>query len=187
MAGPQYRRSGTIRLRASDGGFATTQEPDVAVRGDALVVDGKPVATLPGATYAQLAAACGIEAGAPQGLYSDTSGAALEDRVHFDADAASVIALAFADGTSALLRLAPDEVPVLWPEHFDLGIGVDEVNYGVSPGDAHIAEPYAYVGPWTPREGPFWNEAFGAARPLAELAGVDAILAFFQEGMHLAK
>jgi hypothetical protein len=50
---------------------------------------------------------------------------------------------------------------VLWPEHFDIGISVDEVNYGVSPGDVHIPEPYAYVGPWHPRVGTFWNTGFG--------------------------
>ena len=37
---------------------------------------------------------------------------------------------------------------VLWPEHFDVGIDANEVNYGVSPGDASCPEPYAYVGPW---------------------------------------
>ena len=44
------------------------------------------------------------------------------------------------------------QTPVLWPEHFDVGITLDKVNYGVSPGDDDIPEPYAYVGPWTPRK-----------------------------------
>jgi hypothetical protein len=56
------------------------------------------------------------------------------------------------------------------------------VNYGVSPGDTHIAEPYAYVGPFTPREGEFWNAPFGAARPVADLGDAAAIKAFFTEG-----
>ena len=46
--------------------------------------------------------------------------------------------------------LAPDETPILWPEHFDIGISVGEVNYGVSAGDGYLAVPYAYVGPWSP-------------------------------------
>ena len=71
---------------------------------------------------------------------------------------------------------------MLWPEHFDIGISVDEVNYGVSPGDAHIGEPYAYVGPWSPREGAFWNTPFGAARTLTELPDVVAVSAFFHDG-----
>ena len=77
---------------------------------------------------------------------------------------------------------APDQEPVLWPEHFDLGISLDEVNYGVSPGDSQIPRPYAYVGPWSAREGTFWNTPFGAARPLTELPDVDALVAFFHEG-----
>jgi hypothetical protein len=71
---------------------------------------------------------------------------------------------------------------VLWPEHFDIGISVDEVNYGVSPGDVHMDEPYAYVGPWSPREGSFWNTPFGAARPLTELPDADALAGFLRDG-----
>jgi hypothetical protein len=56
-------------------------------------------------------------------------------------------------GAHALASFAaavPDDQPTsaqLWPEHFDLGITAARVNYGVSPGDGHIAEPYLYVGP----------------------------------------
>ena len=71
---------------------------------------------------------------------------------------------------------------MLWPEHFDLGISVDEVNYGVSPGDAGHPRPYAYVGPWTPREGGFWNASFGALRWSDDLPDADAVAAFFAEG-----
>jgi hypothetical protein len=69
---------------------------------------------------------------------------------------------------------------VLWPEHFDVAITLDEVNYGASPGDGYLGEPYAYVGPFEPREGEFWNAPFGAARPLRELDG--EITAFFRAG-----
>ena len=31
--------------------------------------------------------------------------------------------------------------PTLWPEHFDLALSLDEVNYGSSPGDAPIPSP----------------------------------------------
>ena len=51
--------------------------------------------------------------------------------------------------------------PVLWPEHLDVAITVDEVNYGISPGDDAIAEPYAYVGPHRPRQA--LKQPFGAA------------------------
>jgi hypothetical protein len=80
-----------------------------------------------------------------------------------------------------LSRLAPESTPVLWPEHFDVGISLDEVNYGVSPGDAHLDEPYAYAGPWQPRQGSFWNASFGATRPLRLLPGSTALLDFFME------
>ena len=33
---------------------------------------------------------------------------------------------------------------------------------GVSAGDDYYPTPYAYVGPWTQRTGPFWNAPFGA-------------------------
>jgi hypothetical protein len=74
---------------------------------------------------------------------------------------------------------------VLWPEHFDVGISVGEVNYGVSPGDDAIPEPYAYVGPWSPQTGPFWNVPFGAARPITALGDADDVLEFFRTGQSL--
>jgi hypothetical protein len=45
----------------------------------------------------------------------------------------------------ALGRLAADlgspQEPVLWPEHFDVGITVDAVSFGASPGDEQIPRP----------------------------------------------
>ena len=70
---------------------------------------------------------------------------------------------------------------MLWPEHFDVAIRVEGVNYGVSPGDGYLGEPYAYVGVDPVPSDPFWNAPFGAARPLADLPGVDAVVAFFEE------
>jgi hypothetical protein len=77
---------------------------------------------------------------------------------------------------------------VLWPEHFDLGITADEINYGVSLGDSWLGEPYAYVAPWQPRSGKFWTTApFGAAVPLRERGDVDSVAAFFAEGAERAR
>jgi len=115
-------------------------------------------------------------------VYSGGPDVSPDDPIVVDPDAARVVLDTFASGDLALRRFAPDAVPVLWPEHFDLAITEAEVNYGVSPGDAHLPEPYAYVGPWTPRTGAFWNTAFGGARPLTELDDVDALVAFFHEG-----
>lgn len=178
LAGPQYRASGRIRLRATPGGFGTTLAPELRVEGAQLVAGAERIA-LDGATYAEVARAAGVEAGAPAGLYRDGSGVVPDERIALDPAALKAALAAFAAGEEALRRFAPGEQPVLWPEHFDLAITVDEVNYGVSPGDGYSPEPYAYVGPHRPRQGPFWTAPFGAARALGELGD---IAAFFAEG-----
>ena len=184
IAGPQKRRFDTIRLVVSPGGFRGLHLP-VRVEGTDLVADGVRV-PLAG-TYRALGEAVGVDPGAPVGVYTDTSGTQVDDEVVVDAAAAALLADCWARGDAALRTFAPDAEVILWPEHFDVGIGVDQVNYGVSPGDAFHAGPYAYVGPWTPREGDFWNAPFGALRPESELPDVDAVLAFFEEGRRLAK
>jgi hypothetical protein len=74
---------------------------------------------------------------------------------------------------------------VLWPEHFDLGISAGPINYGASPGDCHVLEPYLYVGP---HEGPppgdpeFWNAPFGAARTIHQIGTAADAAAFFRDG-----
>ena len=135
LAGPQHRRTGEIRLRVLPGGFGTYTEPDLRVDGAALVAGDRRL-PLAGTTGAALAAAAGVEVGAPADLYSDGSGVTPDDPIDVDPAAAARLALWFAAGEDALRRLAPPEDPILWPEHFDLGVTVDEVNYGVSPGDS---------------------------------------------------
>jgi hypothetical protein len=185
LAGPQYRRSGTIRLRVTADGIATVSEP--AVQLTSRQVSGPTgSAPLTGATCAGLAAAIGVDVGAPADLYSDVTDVDPEEALTVDAGVAADLLAALWRGEQALRRLAAGETPVLWPEHFDLGIAVDEVNYGISPGDGYMDEPYAYVGPWTPRTGPFFNAPFGAARPLRELPG-DALDEFLAEGRRLTK
>ena len=100
----------------------------------------------------------------PEDLYPDHAELGVDDPIEVDPAAAAELADWLARGERALRELAPDVEPVLWPEHFDLGIQLDEVNYGISAGDAGHPRPYAYVGPWTRREGPFWNAPFGALR-----------------------
>ncbi|GAB2996855.1 hypothetical protein LWP59_18785 [Amycolatopsis acidiphila] len=182
LAGPQHRASGRIRLRATPGGFGTTLEPDLRVEGDQLVAGTRRI-PLEGATYRDVARAAGVEAGSPAGLYKDGSGAGPDERIVLDPTALRAAVEAFAAGEEALRRFAPAGEPVLWPEHFDLAVTVDEINYGVSPGDGYSPEPYAYVGPHRPRQGPFWTAPFGAARALRELPD---IAAFFAEGRDAA-
>ncbi len=182
LAGPQHGRSGTIRLAPCDGGFSTTREPAVSVVRGALVHDGRTT-PLDGLTVAEAATAVGLTHCSVEDLYRDGSGLGPDDRLAVDEGAAGQIAAAFARGQAALTAFRPTETPVLWPEHFDLGITVDEVNFGISPGDDFIEVPYAYVGPWSRRSGPFWNAPFGAARALADLPD---LAAWFAEGAERA-
>jgi hypothetical protein len=185
LAGPQYAESGTIRLRVVPGGIATVATPDLRVEGIELV-SGSGRRPLDG-TFAELATAVGVTAGAPDS-YHDHADVTADDEVLIDPAALRVLVDALAVGDAALRAFAPDEQPVLWPEHLDIGISREreKVNYGVSPGDSAVPEPYAYVGPWTPRTGEFWNQSFGAAHPLSVLGGADAVADFFREGARLA-
>ncbi len=178
LAGPQHAAHGTIRLRVVPGGIATVAS-GVRIEGTDLVWDGgrSPL----GGTARELAAAAGLEAQrAP--IYKDDSGVEPDEQLTIDAGALAAILDWFATGDKALRAFAPDEEPVLWPEHFDLGIAVDEVNYGASPGDAGHEAAYAYVGPWTPRQGEFWNASFGALRAASDLPDAGSVKAFFDEG-----
>ncbi len=178
IAGPQYTAAGDIRLRVVPGGFGGAAS-SVRVDGDHLVWDGGRVAL--GGTCRALADAVGVVAGAPD-VYRVGSGVDPDEQLPFDPDALALLLGWFARGDEALRTFAPDEERVLWPEHFDVGYALDEINYGVSPGDDGHPAPYAYVGPWTQREGAFWNTSFGAARPAADLPDVDDVVKFFTEG-----
>jgi hypothetical protein len=191
LAGPQYRQTGTIRLRVTPDGFATIKQPRLRVELDELVDEdtGRRFA-LAGKTSATLAEAVGVEAGRPADLYHD--GAAIGPQAVLNLDDAELrrLADAFVVGDGALRRFAPSQEPVLWPEHFDVAVTVDEINYGVSAGDGFLGEPYAYVGPWQPPavgSDPFWNAPFGAARPMRELSDLDAVVAFFVKGRDLSQ
>jgi hypothetical protein len=179
LAGPQHAQTGEISLRALPGGFGTTHTPDLRVVGTD-VVGADATVGITGLTPTSLGRALGVEARGMADLYSDGSGVALDDVLEVDPDAAARVADAFAAGDTALRALAPDETPILWPEHFDIGITVGEVNYGVSAGDTYLAVPYAYVGPWSvPTGDGFWNAPFGRALPVDEIPD---LLAFFTEG-----
>lgn len=191
LAGPQHARAGTIRLRVVvDGpaGPAVTTVAEPAVRLDAEGITG-PAATLEwaGLTTAEAAAAhVGVDVGRAD-LYHDTSGL---DAAHpLTVDAAELAGLLdwYARGVAALADLAPDVVAVLWPEHADLAITVDEVNYGLSPGDGFSAEPYAYVGPWTVPDDPFFDAPFGAVRTRSQAPDAAAVAAFFADGRTAAR
>ena len=185
LAGPQHARSGTIRLRVTPAGFGTVAEPELRVEGTRLVHPGGLV-ELDSRTPVDVAEEAGIAATSLVDVYSDGHEVLATDVLRVHAGSAAVLSSAFEIGDAAMRVLAPDETPVLWPEHFDVGISVDEVNYGVSPGDTYCATPYAYVGPWALRRGDFWTAPFGAVRPWGELGGLDDVVAFFTEGRERA-
>lgn len=179
IAGPQYRATGTIRLTPTTGGFAGVALP-VGIEGADLVwSNGR--APLHGRTCTELAALAGFEAGQPADLYADHSGVTLDESLVVDTAAATRLLGWYRLGDSALRRFMPDETPVLWPEHFDLGIAAGEVNYGVSLGDDYHDQPYAYVAPFQARTGAFWNAPFGAVRGIDDAPTVEAIADFFAE------
>ena len=180
MAGPQYRTSGTIRLRVLPNGFATRREPRLAVEVGQLVHAGGRV-QLTGATLAEIATQVGIEAG-PAGIYHDGANGALAELIDVDPVVAQWMFDALSMGQQALKAFAPDEDPVLWPEHFDVGILVDNVSYGVSPGDRHIGVPYAYVSATAPDDDSYWNESFGAARMVGDLGSSRSDKGVLREG-----
>jgi hypothetical protein len=196
LAGPQRRANRSIKLVVTDDGFATGPLPRppwrLAVRGTDLVVgDDWLVLPLHG-TFADLAANAGVGCAPPADAYPPASGCKGSDRLHIDHAAAADLLHALKIGDTACRAMAaahsptdpPD--PVLWPEHFDVGITLDAVNYGVSPGDDSIPGAYAYVGPHAARNGKFWNQPFGAARPMSDFADADAVVAFFEEGRRQA-
>lgn len=185
LAGPQYAAGNGIRLRTVPGGFATVKAPDIRVEGVDLVTADVRVPIR--GTYADLARSLGVRARSLNDVYAGGPGISPRDVVNVESEAAALLADSLATGAAALHDLAPDQEPVLWPEHFDLGISVAGVNYGVSLGDDGIPTPYAYVGPPTPVAGTFWNQPFGAARSLRDLPDVAAVVAFFREGLERLK
>jgi hypothetical protein len=186
LAGPQYRRTKELKLHVlPTGGFTTVAAPHLSVQGDALVAGDRRIG-LSGRTYAELGAEARVDVGAPADLYHDGSGVGPDDVAEVDPVAAGYLLGCLAAGDAALGRFAPAEEVILWPEHFDIGITVDEINYGVSPGDSYLGEPYAYVGPWQRRTGDFWTAPFGAVRPLGPEPSVDELVAFFVEGRERA-
>jgi hypothetical protein len=185
LAGPRYAAGGSIQLRAGADGIRTWDDPPVRLSGGELV-SGSVRVPLDGITYGAAAAAVGLTAYPLDGVYHDGPHVTPDERVALDEEDVRLVEESLGSGDEALRRFAPSREPILWPEHFDVGITVDQVNYGVSPGDAHHDRPYAYVGPHRPRAGAFWNASFGASLALDASTDVAALLAFFEEGARQA-
>jgi hypothetical protein len=183
LAGPQYRATGKLRLQVIPGGFATIGTPELRAVGTQVTGPGGVAVAIDGRTPRAIAADLGVTVGRPEGTYDGGSDVDPDEKLTLQPDQADVIMGALSLGRDALIAFAPAQTPILWPEHFDVAIRADDTNFGVSPGDGFIEEPYAYVGVSAPPAGDaFWNAPFGAALPLRDLPDAPAITAFFAAG-----
>ena len=186
MAGPQRRAGGRITLRVTPGGFATTGAPALRLDGADLVVGESRRVAVAG-TFAELADALGVDFGAPPDAYPDGSEASATDDVSLDAASARLIQDWYLLADAALRVLAPRQTPILWPEHFDVAILVDDVSYGASPGDGFHPAPYAYVSSGGHDGSDFWNAPFGAIRSHEQMRNIDDLVTFWRAGQALLK
>jgi hypothetical protein len=160
LAADLYRHIGKIGLRPTPGGFGT---PTFMVDGVTRQsrIDGVQLVTRRDddeyrADVTSLAAAgafLGVDPTPPE-IYRSEMAYAVEEPLELDPVAVAAFADWFELGSAALARFAAGlasgvaSAAQLWPEHFDLAITAEDVNYGVSPGDDGHDLPYAYVGPF---------------------------------------
>jgi hypothetical protein len=193
LAAARKRSTGEITLVPAPGGVRTPPLADGTVveldGGDVVVRGPAGDRRAPLTTLAGTAEALGIEAGFPWSKHPPGTEFDPDAPLPVDREAAAALAHWFAVGEEALDALAaelPAEDPTrpqVFPEHFDLGLTAGRVNYGFSPGDAAVPEPYTYVGPHdTPAEDPFWNAPFGAYRTWREVTTAAEALDFFRAG-----
>jgi hypothetical protein len=183
VAGPEYRATGEIALRITPVGFGTTAGPEIHLNGRELVHGDRRVPAV--GSFGELADQLGVEFGAPANLYSEGSGARSDDVVDLDPAAVRLIVDWFMLSDAALRELDPSQQPILWPEHFDVAILLDNRSYGSSPGDDFHPTPYAYVSARDHDGGPFWNAPFGALKDAAECRSTGDLVAFWREGRAL--
>lgn len=204
LAAARHGVTGRIGLRQTPGGFGTPPfgrvERVIAVDGAELVVtdrDGPGAGThrAPITTVRDAARFVGIEPGAPVSVYRPETPLEPDAPLPIDREAAEIIAMWYELTAKALASFAatiPGDEPSeaqLWPEHFDLALTADRINYGGSPGDDYIELPYLYVGPFEgqPDDDAFWNQPFGAAITFDRIATIDDALTFFAHGRALTR
>jgi hypothetical protein len=186
MAGPQRRAGGRFTLRVTPGGFATTGEPALRLDGADLVVNESRRVAVTG-TFADLADAIGVDFGPPPDRYPDGSGARPTDVLLLDPGSARLILDWYLLADAALRVVAPRQTPILWPEHFDVAILLDDTSYGASPGDGFHAMPYAYVSSSAHPDSDFWNAPFGAVRGCQEMRSLEDLVTFWRTAQGLVK
>jgi hypothetical protein len=207
LAPARHRADGHIGLVPTLGGFGTPtfgEGERVRVEGVELVHERPGTSTRVRVTTLGAAAQfVGVPLGAPAGVYTPATPCDPDAALAVDLDAANALAAWIALGDSLLTALcetyathSPTPTTV-WPEHFDLACELGDAdagtraNYGASPGDGAIPQPYLYVGPRDAarRAGKLATYPWGSAITYEELrAGGDAKGAgtdFFLEGAAL--
>lgn len=196
LAAALYAATRKIGLVPAPGGFRT---PSFGTDGRILAVDGTELVVSGAAgtkrtalrTIRAAAEFAEVTPGAPAHVYKPATPLELDEPLMIEPHPARLLAEWYSLGVQALSRFAaeiPGDKPgaaVLWPEHFDLGMTAAAINYGASPGDDHITEPYLYVGPHDgppPGDPAFWNGPFGATRTLRQIGTVAVAAAFFRDG-----
>ncbi|MCK9893468.1 hypothetical protein [Frankia sp. AgB32] len=208
LAAARYQSTGRIGLIVTPGGFATPAFGDdartVAVEGTDLVVrvgtdgsaSGEAVTRAPLRTLRAAATLAGLSApGGPTAVYHLNTPCDSDAALALDAEAARRIADWYALGSTALHEWRaeipgddPSEV-TLWPEHADVALRAGDINYGASPGDEQISQPYLYVGPPSPpppSSDGFWNASFGAYVTWDNVPSAADALDFFRRGRRQA-
>jgi len=185
LAGPEYEATGEIALRVTPDGFGTTTGPERRLDGLELVAGDRRVPAA--GSFRDLADRLGVEFGAPDIGCREGSGARPDDVVDLDSAAVRVIVDWFVLSDAALRVLDPGQQPILWPEHFDLAILLDDRSYGSSPGEDFHPTPYAYVSAHDHDGGPFWNAPFGGLRDAADFDSIEDLAAFWREGRGLLR
>jgi hypothetical protein len=189
LAPVRYRADGRVALVVTTGGFGTPALGDgVRVRVDVTELVHERPGTLTRVGLTTLGAAAqfvDVPLGLPAGVYPPATPCAPEISVAVEGDAARAFA-AWLDLGAVLLGELREHyggqnatMPTLWPEHFDVAMEMGDAgagsraNYGASPGDATIPQPYLYVGPWDAgrRRGMLGTHAFGAAMTYEEILG----------------
>jgi hypothetical protein len=163
LAAAYFHATGHIGLRPTPRGFGTPVFGDherVRVDGTALVHERAGAERRIEITTLRAAAGfVGVRLGAPD-VYPPATALDPDARLAVDHDAALALGDWYALGAVLLHDLGKEhsEQPAselqIWPEHFDLACEIGNAdtrtraNYGASPGDTVIPEPYLYVGPW---------------------------------------
>jgi hypothetical protein len=197
FAPARHRANGKIGLRYTFHGFGTPFFADgrqLRVEHDTLVVGGGRHELTSLAAAAEL---CGVPRGAQTGVYTPTTDPRWDAPLDVDPSAARALGDWYGFCAHLLEQVradaTPDDAPArvqLWPEHFDIAVDIGpdgrRANFGGSPGDDAIPEPYLYVGPWGDRgDDSYWNASFGAALTYSELLGGADGLAFLRRGKEL--